>query len=165
MAQYLYGFSCSDTFVYSFFLISLVSSSFLSDIPYWPHWLMFSTLLATMHFHFVLHFALNCSTILSSHCCLLSGHFWSLGYTTWQLHRSTCLWILGCVWPSRISAFSTLWSCPSLTLNVLTQWYSQHGSFYIPLCCNQLLFFLLASLFFTDVFHHRQNSAIKEIDM
>ena len=88
--------------------------------PFFP---MFSTSLATMHFHFVLALDLfhrvnsNRLTISSYHRCgrLLSGRFQSLGYTTRQLYESTCcLWILWRVQPNGTYAFRTSWSRSSL---------------------------------------------------
>ena len=70
-----------------------------SYFPYWPGYVMFSTLPAPMHFHFVLditllfHVAPNCLTISYAHYHggLLNGHFLSLGYhsRTVQVHLSS----------------------------------------------------------------------------
>ena len=53
-----------------------------------------------------------------------------------------------------------------LDSDLLTQWYSQHGTFHSPLCHNQSLFFLLCSnLCFPCIWKQRQNGTIEETDM
>ena len=136
---------------YNYWSLSLQFSWF----PYWPGHLMFSTLLATMFFHFILDFALfhiglNHLTISSSHYVkvfqiVISG----LLDTTWH-GPTSCLWTLQYVWSNMTSTFGThdhiFHSTPLpnyLASDVLMQWYSQQRYFHCPLCYNQLLFFLL----------------------
>ena len=107
--------------------------------PYWPDCLMFSKSLATIHFHFVLdltllllHIDLNCLTISSPHYC---GGFWSLRY-----HSTT-------VWVHLLSV--NFVTCPLLNYlasDVLTQWYSQYGSFHSPLCITNIFNFFFKQI-------------------
>ena len=128
---------------------------------------MFSASLATMHFDFVLDFALlhiglNCSTVSSSHRCggLPSGSFRSLGYHSitarvymLSVNLSTC--------PTWYSVIKTFTSLPNyIPFDVFTLQYSQNWSFHRYLCRNQSLFFLLRGCpRFTSVQHRWQNGA------
>ena len=126
---------------------------------------MFSTLLATTHFHlvfaFLLHIDLNRKTISSSNHCrgLSSGYFQCLQYysTIVRVHllsvnlETVSIQQNFCIWCSAITLLQIY-----LLLDVLTQ-YFQHGSFHSSLkklTCRVLFCFTLNTSFIViNVFH------------